>query len=103
MAPAYEGVLDPFIERTVEIQDCLGEVQDTVFTREFIDSLYEEWKGDVGPDLFFILGEIYQLQAEIEQERREGFGRIWQSFSSDETANLLKQIFQIEPAEMVAS
>jgi triphosphatase len=98
MAPAYEGALDPFIERTVEIQDCLGELQDTVFTREFIDSLYDEWKGEiVGPDLFFILGEIYQLQAGIAGEQREAFGRIWDSFSSEETPTLLKEIFDRGP------
>jgi hypothetical protein len=34
MAPAYDGALDGFIERMVEIQDCLGELQDTVFTSE---------------------------------------------------------------------
>lgn len=101
MAPAYDGALDPFIERTVEIQDCLGELQDTVFTREFIDSLYDEWRGEVvGPDLFFILGEIYQLQAEIARERREAFGRIWQSFSSEETFALLKEILHTQPAAM---
>jgi len=59
MAPAYEGALTPFIERTVEIQDCLGELQDTVFTGEFIEFLLDEWKGRlVDPDLLFILGEI---------------------------------------------
>ncbi len=101
MAPAYEGALDPFIERTVEIQDCLGELQDTVFTREFIDSLYNDWKGEVvGPDLFFILGEIYQLQTEIARERQEAFGRIWESFSSEETFVLLNETLHIEPAAM---
>ncbi|MGD0234481.1 MAG: CHAD domain-containing protein, partial [Syntrophorhabdales bacterium] len=101
MAPAYDGALDPFIERAVEIQDCLGELQDTVFTREFIESLYDEWRGEaVGPDLFFILGEMYQLQAEIARERREAFGRIWQSFSSEETFALLKEILHTQPAAM---
>ena len=101
MAPAYEGSLDPFIERTVEIQDCLGELQDTVFTRKFIDSLYNDWKGEVvGPDLFFILGEIYQLQTEIARERQKAFGRIWESFSSEETTTLLKEILHIEPVAM---
>ena len=92
MAPAYDGALDPFIERTVEIQDCLGELQDTVFTREFIEFLLDDWKGKlVDPDLLFILGEIYQLQAEIEGDRRKGFGQIWEHFSSEETINLLKE------------
>jgi CHAD domain-containing protein len=97
MAPAYEGALDPFIERTVEIQDCLGELQDTVFTRAFIDSLYDGWKGKlVDPDLVFILGEIYQLQAEIARERQEAFAKIWGPFSSEETLALLKDILHIQ-------
>ena len=80
MAPAYDGALDPFIERTVEIQDCLGELQDTVFTRKFIDSLRDDWKGKlVDPDLLFILGEVYQLQAEIARERREP---VWQNMGA---------------------
>ncbi len=84
MAPAYDGALDGFIARTVEIQDCLGELQDTVFTREFVDSLRDDWKGKlVDPDLLFILGEIYQLQAEIARERREAFGKMWEQFSRD--------------------
>jgi len=93
MAPAYEGALTPFIERTVEIQDCLGELQDTVFTGEFIEFVLEDWKGKlVDPDLLFILGEIYQLQSQIAADRRERFGKIWERFSSEETANLLKGI-----------
>jgi inorganic triphosphatase YgiF len=95
VAPAYEGTLDAFIERTVEIQDCLGELQDTVFTRKSVDGLLEDWKGKlVDPDLLFILGEIYQLQAEIARERREAFGRIWNQFSSEETTTLLKDILR---------
>jgi CHAD domain-containing protein len=95
MATAYEGALDAFIERAVEIQDCLGELQDTVFTRKFIDGLLEDWKGKlVDPDLLFILGEIYQLQAEIARERREAFGRMWNQFYSEETTTLLKDILR---------
>jgi inorganic triphosphatase YgiF len=92
LAPAYDGALDPFIERTVEVQDCLGELQDTVFTREFIEDLLDDWKGKlVDPDLLFILGEIYQLQAEIAGDRRERFGKIWERFSSEETLTLLEE------------
>jgi hypothetical protein len=92
MAPAYEDALDPFIERTVEIQDCLGKLQDTVFTRSFIDSLRDDWKGKlVDPDLLFILGEIYQLQADIERARREMFGKIWERFSFEETIHPLEE------------
>jgi CHAD domain-containing protein len=93
MAAAYDGSLDSFIERTVEIQDCLGELQDTVFTRKFIDGVLEDWKGKlVDPDLLFILGEIYQLQSGIARERQERFGRIWERFSSEKTVTLLKDI-----------
>ena len=92
MAPAYNGGLDPFIERTVEIQDCLGELQDTVFTKGFVEYLLDDWKGKiVDPDLVFILGEIYQLQAEIARVRRERFGKIWERFSSEENLALLKE------------
>jgi len=98
MAPAYEGALTPFIERTVEIQDCLGELQDTVFTRGFIEFLLDEWKGKlVEPDLLFILGEIYQLQTEIAGDRRERFSKIWERFSSEETVNLLKETLLPQP------
>jgi inorganic triphosphatase YgiF len=93
MASAYNGTLDPFIEKTVKIQDCLGELQDTVFTRKFIDGLIEDWKGKlVDPDLLFILGEIYQLQSEIASQRREIFGKLWEEFISEETVNQLKNV-----------
>jgi len=98
MAPAYDGRLDSFVERTVEIQDCLGELQDTVFTRKFINGLLEDWKGKlVDPNLLFILGEIYQLQAEIARERIEAFGKIWGPFSSEETTAVLKEILGVQP------
>jgi triphosphatase len=96
MSSAYDGGLDPFIERTIEIQDCLGEIQDTVFTRRFIDSLYDDSKGKaIDPDLLFILGEIYQLQAEIVRDRQEAFGKIWESFSSEETIAMVKEILHM--------
>ncbi len=92
MATAYDGGLDPFIERTVEIQNCLGELQDTVFTGGFVEDLLNAWKGKlVDPDLLFILGEIYQLQAEIARIRQEKFSKIWEHFSSEETITLLKE------------
>jgi len=100
MASAYDSALDAFIERTVEMQDCLGELQDTVFTRKFIDGLLEDWKGKlVDPDLVFILGEMYQLQSEIARQRRETFGKIWEQFSSEETVNLLKNVLHMQPTE----
>jgi len=100
MAPAYDGALDPFIERTVEIQDCLGEIQDAVFTKGFIDTLFDDWKGRlVEPEMVFILGEIYQLQGEIARDRRGKFGKIWERFATGEAAGQLdgilsgKQVF----------
>jgi CHAD domain-containing protein len=74
MAPAYQGALAPFIQRTGEIQDCLGELQDTVFTREFSRRLMQEnqGSGDRSP-VSFVLGEIYQYQAETAGERRATF------------------------------
>jgi hypothetical protein len=102
VGPAYDGALDPFIERTVEIQDCLGELQDTVFTREFVDSLRADWQGKlVDPDLLFVLGEIYQLQAEIARERRKQFADIWERFSSEETIGPLWGILNAQPEEEV--
>lgn len=93
MAPAYNGVLDSFINRTAEIQDCLGEIQDTVFTREFIKFLFDDWKGKlVDPYLIFILGEIYQMQVEIAKQRQESFGKIWERFSCGETIQKLDAV-----------
>jgi hypothetical protein len=40
----------------------------------------------------FILGEIYQLQAHIEEDRKERFGKVWGQFSSEETMALLREI-----------
>jgi len=103
MAPAYEGALTPFIERTVEVQDCLGELQDTVFTRGFVEFLLDDWKGKlVDPDLLFILGEIYQLQTEIAAARRKRFDKIWERFSSEETVNLLREILLPQPKHLNA-
>ena len=99
MAPAYDGALDPFIDRTVELQDCLGEIQDTVFTREFIDYLFEDWRDKlVEPIMIFILGEIYQLQGEIAKECQEGFRNIWERFTSGETIKQLNETLSIKEA-----
>lgn len=100
MASAYDGALDPFIEKTVEIQDCLGEIQDTVFTRGFIDGLLNEWKDRlVEPEMVFILGELYQLQGEISRERREDFGAIWERFAAAETAGKIEEILAGQRAD----
>ncbi|HPK53053.1 MAG TPA: CHAD domain-containing protein [Smithellaceae bacterium] len=93
ISPAYDGGLDRFINRTAEIQDCLGAIQDTVFTRGFIGFLFDEWRNKlVNPYLIFILGEIYQLQAEIAERRRESFAKIWEKFSSAETIRELDAV-----------
>lgn len=92
MSSAYEGGLDPFIERTVEIQDCLGDIQDSVFTKHFIDTLLDDWKRKiVSPTLLFVLGEIYQLQEGIVTEREHQFGKIWTGFASEETIGQLEE------------
>jgi CHAD domain-containing protein len=96
MAPAYDGALDAFIERTVAVQDCLGEIQDAVFTKDFIDNLFEEWKSKlVGPELVFILGELYQLQRAIADERQGKFGKIWERFASAETVGQMQQALDL--------
>lgn len=98
MAPAYDGALDPFIERTIAIQDCLGEIQDAVFTKDFIDNLFEEWKTKlVGPELVFILGELYQLQRTISDERQAKFGKIWERFADAETIRQIKEVLELPP------
>jgi hypothetical protein len=98
------SVVATIIERTVEIQDCLGEIQDVVFTKGFIDTLFDDWKGRlIGPDLVFILGEIYQLQGEIARERREKFGRIWERFAAEETAGQLNDILSGQQADGTGS
>lgn len=95
MAPAYAGALSGFIQRTVEIQDCLGELQDTVFTREFSQRLARKLdKKSDRSDIAFVLGQIYQYQADIAKDRREKFAGIWARFASAETSNLLSQVFQ---------
>ena len=95
MSSAYEGSLDPFIARTVEIQDCLGDIQDTVFTQNFIDTLFAAWKRNiVNPTLVFVLGEIYQLQKGIAAERERQFGKIWERFAAEETTAQLKGSLQ---------
>ena len=97
LSPAYDGALDTFIERTVEIQDCLGDIQDTVFTRDFIDTLLAAWRRKiVSPNLLFVLGEIYQLQLKIAADRERQFGKIWERFASEETIGQLKETLRLD-------
>lgn len=96
MAPAYDGALDSFIAHTVVIQDCLGEIQDAVFTKDFIDNLFKEWNSKlVGPELVFILGELYQLQRGISDERQSKFIKIWERFAAGETVAQMKQALDL--------
>jgi CHAD domain-containing protein len=93
MAPAYGPALTGFIKKTVRIQDCLGELQDTVFTRAFIEVIVDDWKNKiVDPDMLFMLGEIYQLQGEIAQRRIDSFAGIWEEFDVDSVSGELKGI-----------
>ena len=95
MAPAYGNGLDSFIRRTVEIQDCLGELQDTVFTREFSQRIIRDWKRmPYDLNIPFTLGEIFQYQANIAKERQASFAGIWQRFTHAETSQLLTQVFE---------
>ena len=103
MAPPYGDAFDDIIRRTVEIQDCLGELQDTVFNQKLIKNILDDWQGKlVDSDLIFILGEIYQLQGEIARDRQKTFDEIWERFSSEQTSVLLKQIFGERAAEAQA-
>jgi CHAD domain-containing protein len=93
VAPAYGNSLDAFINRTVAIQDCLGELQDTVFTQAFIDRIIRDWKGKaVDPALLFLLGEIYQLQGETARARQAAFAGIWREFDRPEVLAELQSI-----------
>jgi CHAD domain-containing protein len=93
VGPAYDDALDSFISRTVAIQDCLGELQDTVFTQAFIDRIVRDWKGKaVDPGLLFLLGEIYQLQGEIARARQAAFAGIWREFDRAEVLGELRSI-----------
>ena len=84
VSPAYGDPLHPLIEEVVKIQDCLGDMQDTVFTRALIDRLLKSWKGKVlDPRLLFMLGELYELQGEIARTRQTEFHQIWKHFDQD--------------------
>ena len=90
--PAFDGALSPFIADAVKIQDCLGELQDTVFTKELIVGLLKKWRGRVmAPRLIFVLGEIHQLQQEIARSRQAEFKAIWKQFDCAETLLKLTQ------------
>ncbi|MCK9365196.1 MAG: CHAD domain-containing protein [Syntrophales bacterium] len=95
--PAFDGALSSFITDAVKIQDCLGELQDTVFTKELISGLLKKWRGSVmEPRLIFILGEIHQLQQEIARARQSEFKEIWDQFDRPETVLKLTQALGTE-------
>jgi CHAD domain-containing protein len=94
LAPPYGGALSDIIHRTVEIQDCLGELQDTVFNQKLIKQILSDWQGKlVDADLIFVLGEIYQFQGEIARERQKNFKQIWECFCAEQSTETLKKIF----------
>ena len=93
VAPAYGESLQPFIDRTVDIQDCLGDLQDTVFTKAFIERIMADWKGmAVNPSMLFSLGEIYQLQGEIARAKQVAFAELWRDFDRREVDDELRAI-----------
>jgi CHAD domain-containing protein len=103
MAPPYGHAFDDMIKSTVEIQDCLGRLQDTVFNQKLIKRILQDWQGKlVDSDLIFILGEIYQYQGEIARDCQKMFNEIWENFSSAETISSIKQIFREQASEIQA-
>jgi triphosphatase len=86
VSPVYGAALHAFIGEMVKIQDCLGDLQDTVFTRSLIEGLLKVWKGRVlDPGLLFMLGEMYELQGEIARTRQAEFQNIWKRFDQEAT------------------
>jgi triphosphatase len=103
MAAPYGDVFNDVIKQTTDIQDCLGELQDTVFNQKFIRDIFKNWKGKLtDPELIFILGEIYQLQGETSRERQESFSTIWGCFAPEKTIQSLKEFFQQQPENITA-
>jgi len=90
VSSAYGDALHAFIGETVKIQDCLGDLQDTVCTRSLIDRLLREWKGSIlAPRLIFMMGEMYELQREIARLKQTEFQEIWKRFDQEATRKTL--------------
>ncbi len=90
VSPAYGHSLQPLIAEVVKIQDCLGDLQDTVFTRALIDRLLKRWRGSVlDPRMLFMLGELYGLQGEIARTKQAEFHHIWKRFDQEALRNTL--------------
>jgi hypothetical protein len=95
MAPSYGDALDALIQQSVDIQICLGNLQDTVFNQQLIKTLIEDCKGKmVNPGLIFTLGEIFQVQNEVSTERQRDFKEVWNCFCSPETDAILEKAFK---------
>jgi triphosphatase len=93
LQPAHDDALEPLIKKTVKIQDCLGELQDTVFTRSFVKLILKKWKGRaVAQELIFMLGEIYQLQGELARQAMKRFQALWQLFDDKTQREELERV-----------
>jgi len=77
MAPAYDGGPTPSSSETVEIRTALRAAGTPFSPGNSSMRVRGLERKTRHPDLLFVLGEIYQLQAEIARERREAFGKIW--------------------------
>lgn len=102
MATPYGGALNNIILQTTEIQDCLGQLQDTVFNQKLIKQILSDWEGKlVDSDLIFILGEIYQYQGDIAIECKKTFSEKWRNFSSEHSRILLTRVFAKTHSETI--
>lgn len=101
LSPPFGGAFDEIIRRTVGIQDNLGQLQDTVFTKKLIRKFVKKSKvKTVNPSLFFFLGEIYQYQDEIARECQKTFAEKWQDFSPEKTRVILRRVFEGPPVKI---
>jgi CHAD domain-containing protein len=93
--PAYDDALEQLIRKTVKIQDCLGELQDTVFTRNFVQLIMRKWRGRVvEPESIFMLGEIHQLQDEIARQAMRRFQVLWRIFDERTQREELERVLR---------
>ena len=101
LAPPFCGAFDDIIRRTVGIQDNLGQLQDTVFTKKLIQKFVKDSTGSsVNLSLVFILGEIYQYQDEIARECQKTFNEKWENFSPEKTRVILRRVFEGPPVKI---
>jgi triphosphatase len=97
--PLYGDKIDPFIDLAAGVQDCLGEMQDTVFARSVLVRFFAERNDAISePYLFVELGRLYQLQEEISREKQRAFFEIWRRFAKRRKQNdLIDVIKQVGP------